>query len=148
MFLPAPNLIKTDAKNTLSPGWLVPAGSDTTSLAGFEVPEEVRHFFRVELHVNLSWELGLPLWGALYPSGNAYCPASTHSALQLLRSLLQALCPLPGSGQAVRLHEGNNTRSLCSTAPERALCCLPALGIEVMLGEDLWVVFSLSSLVA
>lgn len=61
MFLLAPNLIVGDMKTALSPGWLVPASTDTTCPAGFEVPEDLGHFFRVELHFNLSWELGLLL---------------------------------------------------------------------------------------
>lgn len=87
-FLPVPNLIIGDVKTTLSLGWLVPAGTDTTSSTGIEVPGDLGHFFSVELHFNLAWELGLPLWGALYPSGNASSPANTLSVLQLLRSLL------------------------------------------------------------
>lgn len=81
MFLPAPSLIIGEKKSTLSPGWLVPAHTDITSPAGFEVPEDLGHFFGVELHFNQSWELGLPLWGALYPSGNASCPVNNPSAL-------------------------------------------------------------------
>lgn len=87
-FLPVPNLIIGDTKPTLSPGWLVPASTDTTSPTGFEVPGDLGHFFGVESHFNLAWELGLLLWGALYPSGNASSPANALSVLQLLRSLL------------------------------------------------------------
>lgn len=87
-FRPVPSLIIDGIKTTLSPGWLVPAGTDTTSPTGFEVPGDLGHFFSIELHFNLAWELGLPLWGALYPSGNASSPANTLSVLELLRSLL------------------------------------------------------------
>lgn len=82
MFLPGPSLITGDMKTTLSPGRLVPAGMVIASSAGFEVPEDLGYFFRVELHFNLAWELGLPLRGALYLSGNASCLANAHSALE------------------------------------------------------------------
>ena len=86
--LPVPSLIVGDPKTAPSPGWLVPAGTDTASPHRLEVPGELGHFFRVELHFNFAWELGLSLWGALYTSGNASSLANARSALQLLRSLL------------------------------------------------------------
>lgn len=38
----------------------------------------------MELHFNLSWELGLLFLGVLFHSGNASCPANAPATLQLL----------------------------------------------------------------
>lgn len=65
--LPAPNMIIGDMKTTPSPGWLGPAGTDTTSPAGVAVPEDLGRFFRVELHWSLPWELDLLLWRSPVP---------------------------------------------------------------------------------
>lgn len=70
MFLPSSFSLPTGGeRSTLSPGWLVPGSTSP----GLKEPEDLGHFwfFGVELHFNLFWELGLLLWGALYPSGSA-----------------------------------------------------------------------------
>lgn len=45
-FLLVLNLIIGDMKTTLRPGWLVSAGTYTTSPTGFEVPGDLGHFFQ------------------------------------------------------------------------------------------------------
>lgn len=72
------------------------------------------------MHFNLFWELGLLLWEALYPVAvPAPCSFSLAAAEE----------PSPNTVPAARRWAG-------------ALCSLPALGIEIMLGEDPQALFS------